>query len=176
MRSGLLALLFALGSSACLSTGADAPRAPITLASLLAELTDPAALARWPAPEYRTLQASSYHRASTHRDQPDQSDRGWFADSDGTGFVRTERVNGHEEFVLMEHDGPGALTRLWTPFFYYDFGERVGPNVRIYLDGASEPVIDEPLIGRSGRRSRRRRRARATATCRSRSRARARSR
>ncbi|MBK7874941.1 MAG: DUF2961 domain-containing protein [Planctomycetes bacterium] len=146
MRSGLLALLLALGSSACVSTSADATRAPITLPSLLAELNDPAALARWPSPEYRTLQASSYHRASTHRDQADRSDRGWFADSDGTGFVRTERVNGRDEFVLMEHDGPGALTRLWTPFFYDDFGERTGPNVRIYLDGASEPVIDEPLI------------------------------
>jgi hypothetical protein len=42
--------------------------------------------------------------------------------------------------------GPGCLTRIWTPFFYYDFNDRVGPNVRIYLDGSSTPVIDESLI------------------------------
>ena len=146
MRHGLLALVLALGSSACTTLAPSESRAPVTLLTLLDELADPAALARFPAPEYRSLQATSYHRASTHRDQPDRSDRGWFADSDGTGFVRTERVGDREEFVLMEHDGPGCITRLWTPFFYDDFGERVGPNVRVYLDGASEPVIDEPLI------------------------------
>jgi hypothetical protein len=46
----------------------------------------------------------------------------------------------------MEHDGPGCITKIWTPFFYYDFNNRVGPNVRIYLDGSATPVIDESLI------------------------------
>src|SRR5665213_284031 len=118
----------------------------ITLKSLLAEMTDPAAVARFPEPEYQSLQATSYNRASTNRNQPDQTVTGWFADSDGTGFIRTETNHGQQEWVIMEHTGPGCITKMWTPFFYYDFNERVGPNVRIYLDGSDTPVIDESLI------------------------------
>ena len=114
---------------------------PIALRSLLYEMSDPDALPRWPQPAYRQLQASSYNRASQVRGGP-----GWFADSDGVGFIRTEPRDGNTEWVLMEHDGPGCITRIWTPFFYYNFNERIGPNVRIYLDGADEPVIDCPLI------------------------------
>ncbi len=113
----------------------------ISLCSLLHDMSDPDALARWPQPVYRQLQASSYNRASKVRGGP-----GWFADSDGVGFLRREQHGDHTEWVLMEHDGPGAIARIWTPFFYYDFNERIGPNVRIYLDGADEPVIDCPLI------------------------------
>lgn len=46
----------------------------------------------------------------------------------------------------MEHQGPGCITKLWTPFFYYDFSDRKGPNIRIYLDGSDKPVVDEPFI------------------------------
>ena len=113
----------------------------ITLETLLEEMVDRDGPARFPRPRYRSLQASSYNRASVHRDKP-----GWFADSDGLGFIRTETVGGQTEWVVMEHDGPGCVTRIWTPFFYYNFNERVGPNVRIYLDGAAEPVIEESLI------------------------------
>ncbi|MBL9135047.1 MAG: DUF2961 domain-containing protein [Verrucomicrobiales bacterium] len=119
---------------------------PITLQSLLTEMTDLEALARFPAANYQSLQASSYNRASTHRDQPDRGTSGWFADSDGLGFIRTEIIDGHQEWVIMDHQGPGCLTRIWTPFFYYDLQDRVGPNVRIYLDDSSTPVIDESLI------------------------------
>ena len=118
----------------------------ITLGSLLREMTDPAAVAHFPEPPYECLQASSYNRASTNRNQPDRGTTGWFADSDGVGFIRTEIKDGKTEWVLMEHTGPGCITKIWTPFFYYDFNERVGPNLRIYLDGAESPVIDESLI------------------------------
>ncbi|MCK6475586.1 MAG: hypothetical protein L6Q35_02005, partial [Phycisphaerales bacterium] len=114
----------------------------VTLESLLEEMADGDALARLPSPWYDSLQASSYNRESTHRDAP-----GWFADSDGTGFIRQEkRPDGTDEWVLMEHEGPGCITRIWTPFFYYDFADRTGPNIRIYLDGSAQPVIDEPFI------------------------------
>lgn len=118
----------------------------VTFKSLLAEMTDLESLARFPVSNYQSLQASSYNRASTHRDQPDRGTGGWFADSDGLGFIRKEEINGREEWVVMEHRGPGCLTRIWTPFFYYDFNDRVGPNVRIYLDDSPTPVIDESLI------------------------------
>ncbi len=113
----------------------------VSLPALLAEMADRTAVARWPAPRYESLQASSYNRASTHRDAP-----GWFADQDGLGFIRTETIQGRTEWVAMEHDGPGCLTKLWTPFFYFGFGDRIGPHIRIYLDGATNPVIDEGFI------------------------------
>ena len=115
--------------------------APVTLQSLLQEMTDRDAVARYPEPVYQSLQASSYNRASVRRGEP-----GWFADSDGVGFIREEKVNGRTEWVVMEHEGPGCLTHFWTPFFYYGFGNRVGPDIRIYLDGADTPVIEEGFI------------------------------
>lgn len=135
-RTGLA--LLAAATCARAAAG-DAP--PVSLTTLLAEMTDRAAVARWPAPLYESLQASSYNRASTHRDAP-----GWFADQDGLGFIRTETIQGRTEWVVMEHDGPGCLTKMWTPFFYFGFGDRTGPNIRIYLDGATNPVIDEGFI------------------------------
>ncbi len=114
---------------------------PISIESLLTEMSSQDALARYPDPAYRSLQASSYNRRSVARDKP-----GWFADEDGLGFVRTEKINGRTEWVIMEHRGPGCLTKFWTPFFYYGLGNRVGPNVRIYLDDASDPVIDACFI------------------------------
>lgn len=118
----------------------------VTLRSLLAEMTDRDALTQFPEPFYDSLQASSYNRASTNRTQPNQDTSGWFADSDGLGFIRTEQVDGKTEWVIMEHEGPGCLTKLWTPFFYYGFGDRKGPNIRVYLDGQPSPVLDESLI------------------------------
>ena len=119
----------------------------VTLESLLAEMCDPVAVARLPDPPYQSLQASSYNRASEARDQADQGATGWFADSDGTGFIRVEKnARGADEWVLMEHAGPGCITKMWTPFFYFNFQERGGPNIRVYLDGATEPVLDEPFI------------------------------
>lgn len=114
---------------------------PVSLSSLLDEMTDPRAVSRLPDPPYASLQASSYNRASVHRDQP-----GWFADQDGLGFIRTEEREGRTEWVILEHEGPGCLTKMWTPFFYFGFNERTGPAVRIYVDGQSDPVLDESFI------------------------------
>jgi hypothetical protein len=118
----------------------------INLRSLLAEMADRDSLARFPQPEYRQMQASSYNRASVLRDQPQQDTQGWFADSDGVSCLREETIDGRKEYVIMEHDGPGCVTKLWTPFFYYDFSNRIGPRIRVYLDGADKPTIDEPFI------------------------------
>ncbi len=125
------------------SHGQNAHRGPerITLKSLFEEMIDRVCVARFPQPLYRSLQASSYNRESVHRDKP-----GWFADSDGLGFIRTETIDGKTEWVIMEHEGPGCITKIWTPFFYYGFNDRRAPNIRIYLDGADAPVLDESLI------------------------------
>src|SRR5664279_2395353 len=71
----------------------------VTIQSLLKEMACRSCLARYPYPAYASLQASSYNRESTARDAP-----GWFADSDGTGFIRTEEKDGKTEWVVMEHD------------------------------------------------------------------------
>jgi hypothetical protein len=114
---------------------------PITFDSLLREMADPAALSRFPDPEYRQLQASSYNRESKERNAP-----GWFADNDGMGFIRTEVIGGARRWVVMEHEGPGCITKMWTSFFYYDFNDRVGPRIQVVLDGAPEPVLDARFI------------------------------
>ncbi len=60
----------------------------VTMQSLLREMVDREKLAEFPAEiPYRTLQASSYNRASISPDQP-----GWFADSYGVSCIRTEKI------------------------------------------------------------------------------------
>lgn len=132
-------ILFAIAIALVSGTGLRAQ--VVTLESLLGEMTDQTQLARFPRQEYQSLQASSYNRASKVPGQPD-----WFADSDGVSWIREELNDGKTEYVVMEHTGPGCITRLWTPFFYYDFNNRKGPNIRIYLDGSKTPVIDECFI------------------------------
>jgi hypothetical protein len=126
-------------------TGAGAQT--VTLHSLLQEMADRDALARFPSPAYRQLQGSTYNRASVARDQADQTASGWFADSDGVFYLRDETNSlGATEYVVMEHAGPGCITKLWTPFFYFSLGNRTGPDIRIYLNGSDTPVLDENLI------------------------------
>ena len=122
--------------------GACAHAQTVTLNSLLKEMADRDALARFPAPVYKQGQGSTYNRASYARDQPDQTFSGWFADGDGGGYIRTENTNadGATEYVVMERNGPGAITKLWTPFFYQNFNNRTGPSIKIYLNGSNAPV------------------------------------
>ena len=109
--------------------------------SLLKEMSNIEAVARFPINTYQSLQASSYNRASKN-----PADKSWFADSDGTGYIREEVINGRQEYVIMEHEGPGCITRMWTPFFYYSLSNHIGPQIRIYLDGRKEPVLVENFI------------------------------
>ncbi len=111
----------------------------VTIASLLKEMADRNSLAKFPQLHYQSLQASSYNRASKSRDAA-----GWFADSDGVGFIREENNNGRKEWVVMEHDGPGVITKMWAPYFYYGgLDDLVGPDINIYFDGATAPAISE---------------------------------
>ncbi len=119
----------------------EASAQTVSLETMLREMTNPGKMAQFPSPEYQSLQASSYNRASVAPDKP-----GWFADSDGVSWIREEIHEGKTEYVVMDHDGPGCITRMWTPFFYYDFNNRKGPNIRIYIDGSTTPLIDECFI------------------------------
>ncbi|MBX2924228.1 MAG: DUF2961 domain-containing protein [Chitinophagaceae bacterium] len=113
--------------------------AQVSIESLLREMADRSALARFPEPVYQSLQSSSYNRASVTKDSA-----GWYADSDGTGFIRTEEKNGRKEWVVMEHEGPGAITRMWAPYFYHGgLDDLEGPDIHIYIDGDTVPAISE---------------------------------
>lgn len=109
---------------------------PITMQSMLRDMVDREKLVEFPTSQYRSLQASSYNRHSISPDKP-----GWFADSDGIFCIRTEENNGETEWVLMEDDGPGAITKIWAVCFYYGLDNLKGANIKIYLDGDTEPVI-----------------------------------
>ncbi|MEL6110264.1 MAG: hypothetical protein AAFU85_30010, partial [Planctomycetota bacterium] len=76
----------------------------ITTQRLLEEMTDRDALASFPSPAYRALQASSFDRASQSPDM-----KGWTANRDYSQFLRTDQHQGRTERVMMEAEGPGAV-------------------------------------------------------------------
>jgi len=108
----------------------------INLSTMLEEMADREQITRFPEKDYQSLQASSYNRESISPDKP-----GWFADSDGIGFIRTEEVNGQTEWVIMEDEGPGVITKIWAVCFYYGLNDTIGANIKFYLDGNPDPVI-----------------------------------
>lgn len=107
---------------------------PVTIATLLDEMTDREALARYPSPEYTSRLQSSYDRRSI---DPDSA--GWFANWDRSWFLRTEVNAGRREFVMMEADGPGAVVRFWMTFAGPDCGKGI---MRIYIDDMTMPAIE----------------------------------
>ncbi len=112
----------------------------VSFESLLDEMIDRDASARFPDPAYDCRQASSYDRASVSRDEAGS----WMANNDRSFFVRMEKIDGREEWVMMDAAGPGCIVRVWATS-----GNPVG-NIRVYIDGSDEPVINEPaktLIG-----------------------------
>lgn len=120
------------------------PGQTVSLRSLLAEMTDYSAFATWPAPAYTLKQASSYDRAETN---PAVAAT-WFANNDSAQFIRIEENRGHREWVIMEHGGPGAITRMWLPLE----PSKDKQIIRFYFDGSATPgieaVFNELLSGR----------------------------
>ena len=117
----------------CLSGITCFAQKQVTLKSLLNELQDNAAVAKWPDPYYKELQASSYDRKST---SPGKA--GWFANDDRSQYIRSEMNEGHKEQVMMDADGPGAIVRFWLTTF-----KRNG-TIRIYFDNNINPEITIP--------------------------------
>ena len=116
-------------------TSLSAPEATVvTMESLLCELTDYAAIARWPQPEFTCRQASSYDRGTVAPDKP-----GWFANNDQNQFIRTEQTQGRPERVMMDADGPGCIVRFWLTTDQNKKG-----TLRVYLDGAAQPALEFP--------------------------------
>ena len=120
----------------CLCACQDLPQV-ITTGSLLHEMVNPEALAQYPSPFYITRQFSSYDRASMNKDS-----LSWYANCDRSQFLRTDSIEGRREFVMVEIDGPGAITRFWvTVSDYSDQG-----ILRVYLDHQESPVIEGEVL------------------------------
>lgn len=110
----------------------------MTTGSLLSEMVDMHRLAEFPEPFYKTVQFSSYDRRSNLPGGP-----GWFANSDGFGrepvpnfeaVLKEPEDEKPGEYLICDVSGPGAIVRLWTA--------RIAGSIRMYLDGASDPVYD----------------------------------
>ncbi|MFT3933900.1 MAG: DUF2961 domain-containing protein [Chitinophagaceae bacterium] len=110
-------------------------QSPVTVKTLLSEMTDASTVAQWPQPDFIMKQASSYDRLSV-----DSSKAGWFANGDFNQFIRKEEKNGHIENVMMDADGPGAIVRFWLTTV-------VKPGVlRFYVDNQEKPVLEIPAF------------------------------
>ena len=106
----------------------------LTYVDLAKRLTDLEHLATLPAPGETTMQWSSYDRASKYDPASGKYIR-WDANGDNAGIIRKE---GDTE-VFAEMEGPGCIWRIWS-------ATAKEGHVKIYLDGATEPVVDLPFI------------------------------
>ncbi len=116
------------------AAGAASPE-KLTYVDLVKRLTDMEHLAVLPQSGEKCVQWSSWDRRSRY-DAAEDRYIDWDANGDGGGFIRKEG----DEFVFAEMDGPGVIWRIWSAL------PKEG-HVRIYLDGAEEPVVDLPFIG-----------------------------
>ncbi|MCX7049589.1 MAG: DUF2961 domain-containing protein [Candidatus Sumerlaeota bacterium] len=132
----IIVALYLFGGARCAMgqnapAGAPAAVQAISMGSLLNEMTDRDAIARWPEPSFILKQASSYDRASVTPDDP----KGWFANGDSGKYIRKEQKQGRTENVMLDSDGPGAIVRFWMT-------SRTIGTIRIYLDGSETPEIE----------------------------------
>ncbi|WP_165072868.1 glycoside hydrolase family 172 protein [Paludisphaera rhizosphaerae] len=126
LATGLIAFLPALTA---LAPAAEPPR-PTTVESLLARMSDPSWLAVPPAPGERSFQFSSYDRATKLVDGKIVSP---FANADRGHYLRVEGEGQRKEWVLADAQGPGYVSRIWSP--------NPAGELRIYIDGATTPAL-----------------------------------
>jgi hypothetical protein len=104
-----------------------------TYVDIINQLVDLERLAVLPEEGEKCSQFSSYDRRSRF-DSNTGKYIDWQANDDWTGFVRKEGEN----YVLAEMDCPGIIRRIWT-------AKPGSGNVKVFLDGQVEPVIDMPF-------------------------------
>ena len=103
----LLPILMGMGIIICSCQN----KVVINLESLLDEIVSIEQMTEFPDPYYRGMQASSYDRRSI---SPDSAN--WGANDDGYQgghFIRVDTINGRIEKVMLDHKGPGVITRIW---------------------------------------------------------------
>jgi hypothetical protein len=132
--------LLVLSGTLAFLTQATQVTTAISLESLLHEMVDREALARFPDPTYTCRQSSSYDRDAN---SPDNK-KTWFANWDRSQFIRTEEKKGEKEYVLHDAAGPGALVRIWMTWHGPGGGEFSNGTLRIYIDDMEKPAIEGP--------------------------------
>jgi len=135
-----------IGLILCLCAAFALADTTVTMESLLQEMVDRDAVARIPDPYYICKQASSWDRLQKSVNGPN-----WFANHDYDHSLRQETVGTRVEYVIMENEGPGCVTRIWKPL---DISNNLPKmTIRFYLDGELDPVIEsdftELLSGKS---------------------------
>jgi len=106
----------------------------ITVETLLRKITDTRRLAVPPAAGERTVQFSSYDRASRLENGKIVHP---FANGDRGHYLRVEGEGDHREWVLAEAQGPGYVSRIWSA--------NPDGELRIYIDGAAVPALAAPF-------------------------------
>ena len=112
---------------ASVSVGAGAT---IDFRGLLDEMVDRSRIAEFPQPAFVCKQASSYNRKAETPGNPN-----WFAGADFDQFYGSRLAEGRKEWIMLEADGPGVVTRWWQTQY------RSAGMIRVYLDGAREPIF-----------------------------------
>ena len=147
-------ILFSI-SAYSLEAKSDAKDFDVTFESLLNEMASRKVVSEMPDPYFKMLSASSYDRSSKVNNQADglyvekkgrDWGKKWFGNRDYNQFIRIETNQGRKEHVLMEDKGAGAIVRWWSIM-------SAKGTVRIYIDGAKEPVIEmknTDLVGGTG--------------------------
>ncbi|MBN1819386.1 MAG: DUF2961 domain-containing protein [Prolixibacteraceae bacterium] len=105
----------------------------ITLESLLNDMLNPDNISYFNN-SFNVKQFSSFDRKSVGPDKEN-----WWANADYTQFLREEKNKGRREFVMFDHEGPGAIVRFWMTFAGNGATESI---LRFYIDGDDEPVIE----------------------------------
>jgi hypothetical protein len=110
----------------------------VSMTSLLEEMVDRSDRARFPDPAFKLINFSSYNRASV---SPDEY-TGWFTNNDHSGiYLYTEDNGNGTEYVLVDHQSPGAIVRSWMPWRSQS-NSNTSVILRVYLDGSDTPVIE----------------------------------
>lgn len=112
--------------------------AQVTFEGLLEEMVSRDAIASFPEPAYTNKQFSSHSRVANDPGNPET----WFHNEDWSNFIRKEERDGRREFVMLDHQGPGAIVRFWMTFAR---GGHDG-TLRIYIDGSDTPVIEGSVL------------------------------
>ncbi|QEH38882.1 hypothetical protein OJF2_74920 [Aquisphaera giovannonii] len=127
------AVALGLATLAMLLAGGLPARAddePITVESLLRGMADTRWLASPLEAGERTVQFSSYDRATRLVDGRIINP---FANADVGNYLRVEGEGARQEFVLAESQGPGYVSRIWSA--------NPDGELRIYIDGAATPAL-----------------------------------
>nr|WP_145156460.1 glycoside hydrolase family 172 protein [Paenibacillus terrae] len=100
---------------------------------LVRRLYDLEALAIPPQDGEKSGCFSSFDRSSIYHAETGLYEN-WGANDDGAGFIRQEG----DSIVALELDGPGVIWRVWSAL-------PAEGHIRIFIDHADTPVIDQPF-------------------------------